>query len=202
MRRLIVLPATRVGTLATMLSPAAKGATKITAARAARMSKKANSAVTTVHRALSPIRMIAQDGIQRQLILPNKRKDAVVLMPIFAKREEFRDGYHKTERFSVTMLSVWSISSSYSLEANASRGRARILSVPAQKRAQPTPATHPCITGCSSPSLCPADPVSLQPIWKSYLERETEGSQRSKEDGTDFFLSKQWTDLAEQPRAT
>ena len=74
-----------------------------------------------------PIGIIAQDGIQRELILTNKRKDLVVLMPIFAKREKFRDGDNKTERFSVKMLSGFSISSSYSLDAKASRGRARIF---------------------------------------------------------------------------
>jgi hypothetical protein len=70
---------------------------------------------------------IAQDGIQRQLILTNKRTDAAVLMPIRAERKEFPDGYDKNARFSVRMPSVFSMPSSYSLDAKASRGRARIF---------------------------------------------------------------------------
>ena len=122
-----MLPATLIGALAMVVLPATKGAAKITAARAARMSEEANPAVATAHGAVLPIRTIAQDGIQRELILTNKRKDLVVLMPILAKREKFRDGDNKTERFSVKMLSGFSISSSYSLDAKASRGRARIF---------------------------------------------------------------------------
>ena len=71
--------------------------------------------------------MIAQDGIQRELILTNKRRDAVVLMPIRAKRKEFPDGYDKNARFSVRMLIVLCMSSSYSLGVKASRCRARIF---------------------------------------------------------------------------
>jgi len=100
-----------------MVLSAAKGTAKITAARAARMSEEANAAVATPHGAVLPIRMIAQDGIQRDLILTNKRKNPVVLIPILAKREKFRDGYGKTARFSVTMLICFCISSSYSLDA-------------------------------------------------------------------------------------
>ena len=126
-RRLVVLSTTRVGTLPTMVLSAAKRAAEITAARATRMSEKANFAVATVHGAVLPIRVIAQDGIQGNVILPNKRKDAVVLMPVFTKREEFGDGYDKTAKFSVTMLSVCGIPSSYSLDAKTSSGRARIF---------------------------------------------------------------------------
>ena len=110
-----------------MVLSTTKGTTKITAARAARMSEEANSAVATVHGTVLPIRVIAQDGIQGNLILTNKRKDAVVLMPVFTKREEFGDGYDKTAKFSVTMLSVCGIPSSYSLDAKTSSGRARIF---------------------------------------------------------------------------
>jgi hypothetical protein len=73
------------------------------------------------------IGIVAQDGAERELILTNKRAGAVVLMPIRAKRKEFPDGYDKNARFSVKMLSVIDTPSSYSLDANASRGRARIF---------------------------------------------------------------------------
>jgi hypothetical protein len=63
------------------------------------------------------------------LILTNKRTGAVVLVPILTEREKFPDGYSKTARFSVKMLIVKSMSSSYSLDAKASRGRARIFCI-------------------------------------------------------------------------
>ena len=71
--------------------------------------------------------MIPQDGIKCELILTNKRKGPVALVPIFAKRENFRDGYKKTVKFSVKMLIGFCISSSYSLDAKASSGRAGIF---------------------------------------------------------------------------
>lgn len=95
--------------------------------RISRMREEANPTVAAVDRTASQTGMIAQDGIQRKLILTNKRINAVVLMPIRAKREEFPDGYDKNAKFSVRMLSPLCMSSSYSLDANASRGRARIF---------------------------------------------------------------------------
>jgi hypothetical protein len=41
--------------------------------------------VAAVDRATSQTGMIAQDGIERELILMNKRPSAIVLMPIRAK---------------------------------------------------------------------------------------------------------------------
>ena len=116
------------------------------AARVAGMRKEANPAVAAGHGALSPTRTIAQGRIERQLILTNKPTDAVVLVPILAKRKEFRDGDNKNERFSVTMLIVMSMSSSYSLDAKASRGRARIFYASAIKRAPLIRATDPRVS--------------------------------------------------------
>lgn len=89
--------------------------------------------MAAVHRTACQIRTIAQDGIERELILTNKRTSAIVLMPIRAKRKEFPGGYDKNARFSVKMLIVLCISSSYSFDANASRCRARIFFASAQK---------------------------------------------------------------------
>ena len=110
-----------------MLLPAAKGAAEIPAARVAGMREEAYAAVATPHRAVLQIRTIPQDGIQQELILTNKRTGAVVLVPILAKRKNFRDGYKKIVRFSVKILIGFCISSSYSLDAKTSRGRARIF---------------------------------------------------------------------------
>jgi hypothetical protein len=132
-----VLPAPRVAALATMVLSATEGAAQITAARAARMSEEANPAVAAVHRAGHKIGMIPQDRIERQLILTNKRISAVVLVPIFAKRENFRDGYKKIARLSVKMLICFCMSLSYLLDAKASRGRAGIFYALVSKSADP-----------------------------------------------------------------
>ena len=126
---LIVPPAPLIGKLATMVHSAAKGTAEIKSARIARMGEEANPAVAAPHCAVLQSRTTPQEGIQRQLILTNKRKGAVVLMPILAKRKNFRDGYQKIARFSVKMLISFSISLSYSLDAKASRCRARIFYV-------------------------------------------------------------------------
>lgn len=123
----IVLPATLIGTLPTVVLPAAKGAAEIPAARVAGMCKEANPAVAAPHRAVPQVRTVPQDSVQREVILTNERLGAIVLVPILAKSKNFRDGYGKITRFSVKMLIGCSISSSYSLDANASRGRAGIF---------------------------------------------------------------------------
>ena len=91
------------------------------------MREEANPTMAAGDRTACQIGMNAQDGIQRQLILTNKRTSAVVLIPIRAKRKEFPDGYDKNARFSVKMLIVFCMSSSYSLDAKAASGRARIF---------------------------------------------------------------------------
>ena len=95
--------------------------------RVSRMREEANPTVAAVDRTACQTRMIAQDGIQRQLILTNERIGAVVLMPIRAKRKEFPDGYDKNARFSVKMLIVFCMSSSYPLDAKSSSGGTRIF---------------------------------------------------------------------------
>ena len=125
--RLIVLPAPRVAALATMVLSTTERAAEILSTCIPRMCEEANPTVATVNRTLFQIGTIAQDGIERKLILTNKPKGAIVLVPIFAKRKNFPDGYDKIARFSVKMLSGLSISSSYSLDAKASRCRARIF---------------------------------------------------------------------------
>jgi hypothetical protein len=108
-----VLPAPLIGTLATVRLPAAKRAAEILTTGVARMSEEANPAVAAAYRAVLQIRTIAQNGVQSELILTNKRKGTVVLVPILAKRENFRDSYDKIARFSVRILIGFCISSSY-----------------------------------------------------------------------------------------
>ena len=110
-----------------MVLSAAKGTAEIPTTRIAWMREEANPAVAAADCAVLQIRHSPQGRIQRQLILTNKRTGAVILMPILAKREDFRDGYKKIARFSVKILICFCISSSYSLDAKASRCRARIF---------------------------------------------------------------------------
>jgi len=124
---LIVLLAQLVRLVTTMVLTATELAAKVPPIRIARMRQEANSTVAAVDRTAYQIGMIAQDGIQRELILTNKRTSAVVLMPIRAKRKEFPGGYDKNAKFSVRMLRVLCMSPSYSLDADASSGRAGIF---------------------------------------------------------------------------
>ena len=125
--RSIVLLAPLVGLLATVVLAATERTTEIPPMRISRMREEANPTMAAGDRTACQIGMNAQDGIQRQLILTNKRTRAVVLIPIRAKRKEFPDGYDKNARFSVKMLTVFCMSSSYSLDAKAASGRARIF---------------------------------------------------------------------------
>ena len=125
--RSIVLLAPLVRSLAATVLPAAERTVKISSIRVPRVCQEANGTVAAVNRTACQTGMIAQDRIERELILTNKRTGAVVLVPIRAKRKEFPDRYDKNARFSVRMLIVLCMSSSYSLDANASRGRAGIF---------------------------------------------------------------------------
>ena len=109
----IVLLAPRVGLLATVVLAATEWATEILPMLVSRMREEANPTMAAGDRTACQIGMNAQDGIQRQLILTNKRTSAVILMPIRAKPKEFPDGYDKNARFSVKMLIVFCMSSSY-----------------------------------------------------------------------------------------
>jgi hypothetical protein len=122
-----VLLAPLVRLVATVVLAATERTTEIPPMCVSRMREETNPTLAAADRTACQLRMIAQDGIQRQLILTNKRTSAVVLMPIGAKRKEFRDGYDKNARFSVKMLIVLCMSSSYSLDAKAASGRARIF---------------------------------------------------------------------------
>jgi hypothetical protein len=67
-----------------------------------------------------------QNRVQSHLILTNKRISAVVLVPIARKGENLLQRYDKNSRFSVMMRRLLT-TSSYSLDAKASRGGARIF---------------------------------------------------------------------------
>jgi len=70
--------------------------------------------------------------IHGRLILPNKRLDAIVLMPIRAKGENFLQRDKKNAKLSVI---IWMLCtpSSYLIAANASRGRAKFFYAPRRR---------------------------------------------------------------------
>lgn len=80
-----MLPAPRVGLLPAVVLTATEGAAEILACGITWMRQKANAAVATENRTAYQTGMIAQEGIERQLILTNKRVGAVGLMPIRTK---------------------------------------------------------------------------------------------------------------------
>ena len=96
--------APRVGPFAAMALAATEFTAKIFPIRIPRMREEANPTTAAPDRTACQTRMLAQDGIQRQLILTNKRTGTLVPMPIPAKRKEFADGYDKNAKFSVRML--------------------------------------------------------------------------------------------------
>jgi hypothetical protein len=85
MGRVKVLLAPRVGLLAAVVLTATELAAEISAIRIPWMGQKANSTMAAVDRTACQTGMIAQEGIERQLILTNKRVGAVGLMPIRTK---------------------------------------------------------------------------------------------------------------------
>jgi hypothetical protein len=90
--RSIVLLAPLVGLLAATVLTATKRAEKIPSIRVPPMRQEANSTVAARDRTVRQTGMIAQDGIERELILTNKRIGAVVPVPIGTKLKEFPDG--------------------------------------------------------------------------------------------------------------
>ena len=86
------------------------------------MSEKADPAVATAHQAVAQFGMLPQHRPQRNLILTNKRPGQIVPVPVGAKLVNLFQAYEKKARFCVIMRIVFSMSSSYRLDAKSSRG--------------------------------------------------------------------------------
>jgi hypothetical protein len=127
LRRLIVRGTPLVGTLPTRILPAAKRTTQVPPTCVAGMGEKPDPAVTAANEAIAKLGMGLHHRVQRGLILPNTRPGAVVLVPIYAKRENLLDANDKKARLSAIMERVFCTPSSYFIEAKASRGRARFF---------------------------------------------------------------------------
>lgn len=107
------------------------------------MSEKADPAVATAHQAATQLRMVPQNRPQRDLILTNKRPGRILPVPVGAKLVNLFQAYEKKVRFCVIMRIVFSISSSYRLDAKSSRGWARIFCAPPSQIQTRIPATGP-----------------------------------------------------------
>jgi hypothetical protein len=125
--RLIVRGAASAGTTPTMVLPAPEGTTQIPATCVPGVREKPNPTVNAERDATLKLGMRLHDRVQGDLILPDKRPGAVLLVPIRPKREKLLDGYGKKARFSVMMRIDTRTPSSYPIDANASRGRARFF---------------------------------------------------------------------------
>ena len=110
-----------------MVRAAAEGTAQIVTTDVAGVGEKPNPAVDAVSNTAAQLGIGLQDRVQRGLVLLNDRPGAVVLVPIRAKRENLAYGYGKKARFSVMIRRRLVTPSSYPIDANASRGRARFF---------------------------------------------------------------------------
>ena len=125
--------------------------------------------MATRNRAVLQLRTILEDCVQRDLILTNKRIGARVLVPIFAEREDFRQRYGKIARLSIKLSIVFCISSSYSLDAKASRGRARIFHARLEKISLRNHTTTPLVINWPATPFYPDEIASRADVSKRLL---------------------------------
>ena len=154
-----------VRTLPAMVLSAPERTAQVPPACVAGMRQKANPAVDAVHDALLKFGMRHQHRVKRRLILPNKRLGAIVLMPIRAKREKLVDRDDKKTKLSVIMEIALHTPSSYLIDANASRGRARFFVRNGRELAAIARANDPSLIANPSRSACPVgiDSLRLRP---------------------------------------
>jgi hypothetical protein len=126
------------------------------------MSEKADPAVATAHQAPAQLRVVPQNHSQRDLILTNKRPRRIVPVPVGAKLVKLFETYEKKARFCVIMRIVFSMSSSYLLNAKSSRGGARIFCAPARKTKTPIPPIRPSVLRYAFLLLRPIYSASLR----------------------------------------
>jgi hypothetical protein len=88
---LVVSPAAIPAQFPAMMLAAAEWATQILAVAVARMREEPNPAVFAVRRATAQLVTSLQNGVQRDLILTNKRTSTLLLVPILGKSENLLD---------------------------------------------------------------------------------------------------------------
>ena len=127
-RRPVIGHTTLAGTLPALMIPTTERTSQIRPACVTGMRKKPNPAGDAETDTPLELRMGSQHRVQRHLILPNQRRSTLLLVPIRPKRKNFLDGNDKKAKFSVIIQIVLFTTSSYPIDAKASRGRARSFS--------------------------------------------------------------------------
>ncbi|MGD9712165.1 MAG: hypothetical protein AB7V46_08885 [Thermomicrobiales bacterium] len=122
----VVLPTAGLSVFPAAMLTTTERTIEIAASLIPTVRQEANAAVTAADGARRRIRP-TQDLVDDELILTNKRSSAVALVPIFAKREKFRDRDYKNARFSVMISNDLSMSSSYRLDVKTSSGKPRVF---------------------------------------------------------------------------
>jgi hypothetical protein len=151
-----------------MMLAATERTAQILTADVARMREEPNPAVFAGRRATGQLGASLQNGVERDLILTNKRTSTLLLVPILAKRENLLDAYDEKARFSAMLRIVSFMSSSYLLDAKAPRGRTRIF-FPLSPQNRPT----------SPPKRStPESPSSRDPLPRPYLFAARAGLKR------------------------
>jgi hypothetical protein len=114
-----------------------------------------------------------QNGVERDLILTNKRTSTLLLVPILGKGENLLDAYDEKARFPA-MLSILSfMPSSYLLDAKAPRGGRGFSSPFQQKTDEARPPNAPSLKTHPAASPSPAHAPSLRaPVLKRLLGKE------------------------------
>jgi hypothetical protein len=105
-----------------MVLAAAEWAAQVSSAGIARMREEPNPALFAMHGATGQFRTSAQNGVERDLILTNKRTSAIVLVPIPGKGKNLFDADDEKDRLSAMLRILLFMSSSYPLDAKATRG--------------------------------------------------------------------------------
>jgi hypothetical protein len=147
-----------------MVLAATEGAAQILTARVAGMREEADPAVPAAHQATGQIGTVPQNGVERDLILTNKRTSAIILMPILGKGENALDAYDKGIRLCVMIRIVLAISSSYVLDAQTPRGGRGFFSAFEPTLHRVSRAPTPRRTAPPAPTAYQAQPNSCVPF--------------------------------------
>ena len=131
------------------------------------MGEKADAAMDAVGHAPAELRTVPQHRGKCVLILPDERVSAFPEMPVFIKREEFRDRDDKKARDSVTILNSVT-PSCYLIPAKASRSNTRFFHAHAAKD---TTGISTAQTTQASYATCENDHPTTRKK-RSYLEEE------------------------------
>ena len=116
-----------VGELSAVMLPAAKRAAQISTPLVPRVGQKEYPAMLASRQASSKVWLVLDDRPQTEAILQYKLPNPIIVIPSFAKFKTLTDFYGKFARFSLIILIVFCISSSYPIEATGSTGGAGIF---------------------------------------------------------------------------